>query len=148
MNTPHGYLAYSLGIVFAEIVARHLTDGTHFAYNGPNFSVDPDEVRRHASPGCPEALNCLKDKPAERPLITDIIDIEAEVIALRDQKTGIPLEISDSCQRVVDQAKYAAIMNDNDDGGNEGDIREDGLAEVHLNSEGWCVTWTLIRSSK
>lgn len=86
---------YSLGVILAEIAARHLADDTHFARSAPTFSIDPDEIRRRANPGCPEAfidliLSCLKDNPAERPLVTDILDqlrlIEAEVLARPENK--------------------------------------------------------------
>ncbi|KAF8584461.1 kinase-like protein [Ramaria rubella] len=81
---------FSLGVVFSEIAARRLADDSHFARCAPSFGVDAAEVRRRANPGCPEAfvelaLDCLKEDPAERPLMKDVLDrlrkIELEVLA-------------------------------------------------------------------
>lgn len=81
---------FSLGVVFSEIASRKLADDTHFARSAPQFGIDPNEVRRRASPGCPEAfvdlaLDCLKENPAERPLVKDVLErlraIELEVLA-------------------------------------------------------------------
>ncbi|KAF8525571.1 TKL/LISK/LISK-DD1 protein kinase [Hysterangium stoloniferum] len=81
---------FSLGIIFAEISARHLADDHHFARSAPSFGIDPAEVRRRASPGCPEAfidliLDCLKEDPQARPPVTEVLArlriIELEVVS-------------------------------------------------------------------
>lgn len=81
---------FSLGVVFSEIASRRLADDAHFARAAPGFGIDPAEVRRRASPGCPEAfvdlaLDCLKEDPTERPLVKDVLErlrkIELEVLA-------------------------------------------------------------------
>ncbi|KAF8464815.1 kinase-like domain-containing protein [Gautieria morchelliformis] len=81
---------FSLGVVFSEIASRRLADDSHFARGAPTFGIDPAEVRRRASPGCPQAfvdlsLDCLKENPAERPLVKDVLErlrrIELEVLA-------------------------------------------------------------------
>lgn len=81
---------FSLGIILCEIAARKLASEYTFKRSPPSFSVDPDEVRRLASPGCPPAfielcLNCVKEDPRARPTTREILerlrDIETEVLA-------------------------------------------------------------------
>ena len=81
---------YSLGVIFCEIVARKLASDHTFKRHPPSFSIDADEVRRLASPGCPPAfvqlaLDCLAEDPRSRPTTRDILErlriIEAEVLA-------------------------------------------------------------------
>ena len=81
---------FSLGVILAEIAARRLADDTHFARSAPSFTIDGDEVRRLASPGCPPefiqlAIDCIAEQPAARPTTRVILDrlraIEAEVLA-------------------------------------------------------------------
>ena len=81
---------FSLGVILAEIAARRLADDTHFARAAPSFTIDADEVRRLASPGCPAdfiqlAIDCISEEPAARPTTRVILDrlrvIEAEVLA-------------------------------------------------------------------
>ncbi len=81
---------FSLGVMLAEIAARRLADETHFSRSAPSFTIDTDEVRRLASPGCPSeftqlAADCLAEDPAARPTTRVILDrlraIEAEVLA-------------------------------------------------------------------
>ncbi|KAH9019823.1 kinase-like protein [Lactarius pseudohatsudake] len=81
---------FSLGIILAEIAARRLADDTHFARSAPSFTVDNDEVRKLASPGCPPefiqlAIDCIAEEPASRPTTLVILErlraIEAEVLA-------------------------------------------------------------------
>jgi LIM domain kinase 1 len=84
---------FSLGIIFCEIAARRLADDHHFKRDGPTFGIDPEEVRRLATPGCPPAflalaLDCLAEDPKARPTIRVILDrlgeIEAEVLSRPD----------------------------------------------------------------
>ncbi|TFY79954.1 hypothetical protein EWM64_g4055, partial [Hericium alpestre] len=81
---------FSLGVIFAEIAARHLADDRHFKRAAPTFGIDPDEVRELASPGCPPAfiqltIDCLAEDPPARPTTREILErlrtIEAEVLA-------------------------------------------------------------------
>ncbi|EAU87632.1 TKL/LISK/LISK-DD1 protein kinase [Coprinopsis cinerea okayama7 len=81
---------FSLGIIFCEIAARRLADDRHFKRHPPTFGIDPEEVRKLATPGCPEdflklCLDCLNTEPARRPGTREILDrlrlIEAEVLA-------------------------------------------------------------------
>jgi LIM domain kinase 1 len=81
---------FSLGVILAEIAARRLADDTHFARSAPLFTIDTDEVRRLANPGCPPefiqlAIDCISEEPAARPTTLVILDrlraIEAEVLA-------------------------------------------------------------------
>ena len=81
---------FSLGVIFCEIAARkHASDHT-FKHSAPSFSIDEDEVRKLASPGCPPAfvqlaLDCLAADPRARPNTREILErlraIEAEIIA-------------------------------------------------------------------
>lgn len=81
---------FSLGVIFCEIAARKLASEHTFKRSPPLFSIDPEEVRRLASPGCPSgfvqlALDCLAEDPRDRPTTRIILDrlrdIEAEVLA-------------------------------------------------------------------
>ncbi|PCH43036.1 kinase-like protein [Wolfiporia cocos MD-104 SS10] len=81
---------FSLGVIFCEIAARKLADDHTFRRAPPLFEIDPDEVRRLASPGCPPtfvslALDCLAQDPTMRPNTRVILDrlreIEAEVLS-------------------------------------------------------------------
>ncbi|KAK0200978.1 TKL/LISK/LISK-DD1 protein kinase [Desarmillaria ectypa] len=81
---------FSLGIIFCEIVSRQLADDRHFKRSPPTFSIDAEEIRELASPGCPPdmialCLDCLAADPAARPVTRDILErlrlIEAEVLA-------------------------------------------------------------------
>jgi LIM domain kinase 1 len=81
---------FSLGVIFCEIVSRTLADDHHFKRAAPTFALDEAEIRRRASPGCPEAfiqlcLDCVRPDPAARVTTREIIDrlaqIEAEVLA-------------------------------------------------------------------
>ncbi|KAI0830155.1 kinase-like protein [Trametes gibbosa] len=81
---------FSLGVIFCEIASRKLADDNTFRRTPPFFNIHEDEVRRLASPGCPQAfislaLDCLSQVPSERPTTRDILDrlreIEAEVLA-------------------------------------------------------------------
>lgn len=84
---------FSLGIIFCEIAARRLADDRHFKRTGPKFGIDPEEVRRWASPGCPPAFlalafDCLAEDPKARPTTRVILDrlgeIETEVLSCPD----------------------------------------------------------------
>ena len=88
---------FSLGVILAEIAARHLADDHHFARSAPSFAIDAEEVRELASPGCPPeftqlAIECIAKDPAARPTTRDILDrlraIEAEVLA-RPEETEL-----------------------------------------------------------
>ena len=81
---------FSLGVILAEIAARHLADDTHFARSALTFTIDADEVRTLANQGCPPdfiqlAIDCISSEPAARPTTLVILDrlraIEAEVLA-------------------------------------------------------------------
>ncbi|KIK56187.1 hypothetical protein GYMLUDRAFT_47402 [Collybiopsis luxurians FD-317 M1] len=81
---------FSFGIILCEIAARKLADDHHFKRAAPTFSLDLDEVRSLASPGCPPDLitlciECCSPDPAARPTTRQILDrlrvIEAEVLA-------------------------------------------------------------------
>jgi len=89
-GTPFGLSTdiFSLGVIMAEIAARHLADDTHFARQGGEMGVDFEEVKRRASPGCPEGFleligDCLKMEPVERPVVNEVLErlrvIELEV---------------------------------------------------------------------
>ncbi|KIK17488.1 hypothetical protein PISMIDRAFT_224787 [Pisolithus microcarpus 441] len=81
---------FSMGIIFCEIAARKAADDEHFARTGPTFGIDPEEVRRLANPGCPQAflalcLDCTANDPAARPTTRTILErlreIETEVLS-------------------------------------------------------------------
>ncbi|KAJ7656676.1 kinase-like domain-containing protein [Mycena rosella] len=81
---------FSLGIIFCEISARRLADDDHFKRTAPTFGIDPAEIHKLATPGCPPAflslcIDCLATDPAARPSTRDILErlrvIEAEVLA-------------------------------------------------------------------
>jgi LIM domain kinase 1 len=81
---------FSLGIIFCEIAARRLADDRHFKRAAPTFGIDPAEVRKLASPGCPPdflqlCLDCLNTDPSQRPTTRNILErlrvIEAEVLS-------------------------------------------------------------------
>lgn len=80
---------FSLGIIFCEIISRHLVDPTTFKRQMPSFGLEEDEVREMASTGCPVdfiqlSLDCCKVEADERPDMRQIIKrlrlIEQEVI--------------------------------------------------------------------
>ncbi|KAL4245640.1 non-specific serine/threonine protein kinase [Abortiporus biennis] len=81
---------FSLGVIFCEIAARKLASETTFKRTPPSFSIDADEVRKLASPGCPPAfislcLDCVAEDPTSRPTTREILDrlrvIEVELLA-------------------------------------------------------------------
>lgn len=81
---------FSLGIIFCEIAARKLADEYTFKRHAPTFALDPTEIRKLASPGCPKGflelcVDCCKPDPKERPATREILErlrvIEAEVLA-------------------------------------------------------------------
>jgi LIM domain kinase 1 len=81
---------FSLGVILAEIAARHLADDTRFARSAPSFTIDAEEVRRLANTGCPPeftqlTIECISGEPTKRPTTRVILDrlraIEAEVLA-------------------------------------------------------------------
>lgn len=80
---------FSLGVIFCEIGARKLADDSHFKRHPPTFGLDPSEVKKLMSPGCPDdfyqlCVDCLATNPAVRPTARDILErlraIEAEVL--------------------------------------------------------------------
>jgi LIM domain kinase 1 len=81
---------FSFGIILCEITARKLADDRHFKRAAPYFSIDTDQVRKLASPGCPPDLislciECCATDPAARPTTRQILErlrvIEAEVLS-------------------------------------------------------------------
>ncbi|KAJ3770517.1 kinase-like domain-containing protein [Lentinula raphanica] len=81
---------FSFGIILCEITARKLADDHHFKRAAPTFSIDADEVRNLANPGCPPDLislciECCSSDPAARPTTRQILErlriIEAEVLS-------------------------------------------------------------------
>jgi LIM domain kinase 1 len=81
---------FSLGVIFCEIASRKLASDHIFKRGAPSFGIDPEEVRRLASPGCPPAfvqlcLDCISEEPRGRPTTRTILDrlreIEAEILA-------------------------------------------------------------------
>ncbi|KAH9982011.1 kinase-like domain-containing protein [Russula compacta] len=86
---------FSLGVILAEIAARHLADDSHFARSAPSFAIDAEEVRSLANPGCPPeftrlAIECISGDPAARPTTRVILDrlhaIEAQVLARPEEQ--------------------------------------------------------------
>jgi LIM domain kinase 1 len=87
---------FSLGIIFCEIISRHLVDPSTFKRQMPSFGLDEDEVREMASDGCPtDFINlCLEmtrvdpdDRPDMRHVIRRLRTIEHEVIQ-REYRKG------------------------------------------------------------
>ncbi|CAK5271015.1 unnamed protein product [Mycena citricolor] len=81
---------FSLGVIFCEIAARRLADDHHFKRYPPSFGIDPEEVHKLASPGCPPAflqlaIDCCATEPSARPTTRAVLErlraIEAEVLA-------------------------------------------------------------------
>ncbi|KAI0341253.1 kinase-like protein [Trametopsis cervina] len=81
---------FSLGVIFCEIASRKLASDYTFKRGAPTFGIDPDEVRRLASPGCPPAfiqlcLECVNEEPKNRPSTRSILErlreIETEILA-------------------------------------------------------------------
>lgn len=80
---------FSLGVIFCEIISRHLVDSNTFKRQMPTFGLEEDEVREMASPGCPAdfiqlSLDCCQVEPQNRPDMRQVIKrlrlIEQEVI--------------------------------------------------------------------
>jgi LIM domain kinase 1 len=87
---------FSLGVIFCEILSRHLVDGNTFKREMPGFGLDAAEVREMASKGCPErfiqlSLDCVDEDPSARPDMREVIrrlrEIEQEVLA-REAQAG------------------------------------------------------------
>ncbi|ODN80475.1 hypothetical protein L202_02713 [Cryptococcus amylolentus CBS 6039] len=85
---------FSLGIIFIEIMSRHVVDSKHFTRQAPSFVPDPTEVTARASPGCPRAfidlaLACTAEDPADRPKMTEVLSrlrsIELQVLQWMDE---------------------------------------------------------------
>lgn len=81
---------FSLGVIFCEIAARKLASEHTFKRHPPDFTIDPHELRKLASPGCPPAfiqlaLDCCAvdphDRPTTRLILERLREIEAEVLA-------------------------------------------------------------------
>ncbi|KDQ11180.1 hypothetical protein BOTBODRAFT_57514 [Botryobasidium botryosum FD-172 SS1] len=86
---------FSLGVIFCEIVARKLADDHTFKRRPPNFGIDPEEVKRLASPGCPPdfialALECASENPSDRPTMPAVLErlraIELQVLTQSSQE--------------------------------------------------------------
>lgn len=81
---------FSLGVIFCEVAARKLASEHTFKRHPPSFTIDPEELKKLASPGCPPAfiqlaLDCCVEDPRDRPTTRIILDrlreIESEVLA-------------------------------------------------------------------
>lgn len=88
---------FSLGVIFCEIAARHLTNSTTFARQIPSFGIDTDEIKEMADRDCPLAfiqlcIDCVQVEPERRPDMRQVVirlrDIEAEIIAREHQEQG------------------------------------------------------------
>lgn len=86
---------FSLGIIFCEIASRHLANDTRFKRYPPTFDLDHGEIRRSASPGCPQGfldlcIDCVSFDPKKRPTTREILQrlavIEAEVLTRPEEK--------------------------------------------------------------
>jgi LIM domain kinase 1 len=92
---------FSLGIIFCEIASRHLADDTRFKRYPPDFDLDPEEIQKYASSGCPRGfldlcIDCVAFDPKKRPTSRQILErlaaLEAEVLARpegREEKTHL-----------------------------------------------------------
>ncbi|WVQ74036.1 hypothetical protein IAR50_003617 [Cryptococcus sp. DSM 104548] len=85
---------FSLGIIFIEIMSRHVVDSKHFTRQAPSFVPDPTEVTARASSGCPAAfitlaLACTAEDPADRPKMPEVLsrlrNIELQVLQWMDE---------------------------------------------------------------
>ncbi|TFK69802.1 TKL/LISK/LISK-DD1 protein kinase [Pluteus cervinus] len=85
---------FSLGIIFCEIASRRLADDHHFKRTPPSFGLDPEELHKLASSGCPPeflslCIDCLATDPQARPTTREILErlrlIEAEVLLRGDE---------------------------------------------------------------
>lgn len=86
---------FSLGVIFCEIISRHLVDPNTFKRMLPSFGVDVDEIREMASDGCPAdfiqlCIDMTKVEPDERPDMRQIIRrlrvIEQEIVSREHAK--------------------------------------------------------------
>ncbi|UZJ51396.1 hypothetical protein CBS101457_000716 [Exobasidium rhododendri] len=86
---------FSLGVIFCEIISRHLVDANTFKRMMPTFAIEEDEVREMASKGCPAdfiqlCLDCCQVEAADRPDMRQVIKrlriVEQEVIKEEIQK--------------------------------------------------------------
>ncbi|OCF33124.1 TKL/LISK/LISK-DD1 protein kinase [Kwoniella heveanensis BCC8398] len=84
---------FSLGIIFIEIMSRRLVDSKTYTRQAPHFVLDPREIQRRASHGCPPALialalHCTLEDPAARPRMPEVLsrlrEIELEVLSRLD----------------------------------------------------------------
>ncbi|PWN37278.1 kinase-like protein [Meira miltonrushii] len=87
---------FSLGVIFCEIISRHLVDPSTFKRQLPSFGVDVDEIKEMASDGCPAdfiqlCIDMTKIEPDERPDMRQVIRrlrvIEQEIVN-REFKKG------------------------------------------------------------
>ena len=88
---------FSLGIIFCEILSRHLVDANTFKRELPSFGIDADEVNDLASSGCPPAfiklaLDCVEEDPRDRPSMREVVrrlrEIETQVILKEKEEAG------------------------------------------------------------
>ncbi|MCO5589548.1 hypothetical protein L7F22_043516 [Adiantum nelumboides] len=86
---------FSLGIIFCEIISRHLVDPNTFKRLLPSFGVDVDEIKEMASDGCPSdfiqlCIDMTKVEPEERPDMRQVIRrlrfIEQEIVSREHAK--------------------------------------------------------------
>lgn len=86
---------FSLGVIFCEIISRHLVDPNTFKRLLPSFGVDEEEIKEMASAGCPSdfiqlCIDMTKVEPDMRPDMRQVIRrlraIEQEIISREHAK--------------------------------------------------------------
>lgn len=86
---------FSLGVIFCEIISRHLVDSHTFKRQMPTFGLDSDEIREMADIGCHAdfiqlCIDMTKAVPEERPEMRQVLRrlriIEQEIVARESAK--------------------------------------------------------------
>ncbi|KAF9191573.1 hypothetical protein BGZ51_007136 [Haplosporangium sp. Z 767] len=96
---------FSLGIVLAEMMARHVVDSEHFQRQPPDMSVSADEILFRAQPGCPIefaelAIHCVQPLPENRPKLQQIVQ-RLTAIENVDIHVGTTLVVAPSVARAA-----------------------------------------------
>ncbi|KAG0256087.1 hypothetical protein BG011_004750 [Mortierella polycephala] len=96
---------FSLGIVLAEMMARHVVDSEHFQRQSPDMSVSTDEILFRAQPGCPIelgelAIHCVQPLPENRPKLQQIVQ-RLTTIENVDIHVGTTLVVAPSVARAA-----------------------------------------------